>query len=82
MRGYDYSRSGDYFVTICTFNKECVLGRIVDGEMQLSACGRLAYDEWSRSGQIRREVELDVFVVMPNHVHGIVRIVGADGVRP
>ena len=50
--------------------------------MRLNDWGRIVHAEWFRSGQIRREIELDAFTVMPNHIHGIVRSVGADGVRP
>ncbi len=82
LRGYDYSRPGAYFVTICAFSKQCLFGEIVDGKMRRNAIGELVHAEWFRSSAVRKEMQLDDFVVMPNHVHGIVRIVGADGVRP
>lgn len=72
LRGYDYTRAGAYFVTICTQNGECLFGDIVDGEMRLNQFGEIVRNEWMKSAQIRRELELDVFVIMPNHVHGIV----------
>jgi len=88
LQNYDYTQEGAYFVTICAYQRECLLGQIVDGEMVLSEYGRIAQEEWLQSAAIRRELELDAFVVMPNHIHGVVAIisavphVGAHGVRP
>ena len=72
LEGYDYSRPGAYFVTLCTHNRECLFGEIADDTMLLNSYGQIAEEEWLRSAEIRAEVEMDVFVVMPNHVHGIV----------
>ncbi len=74
LQGYDYSQAGAYFVTICTYQRECLFGDVVGGQMALNAHGRIACEEWGRSAQMRREIQLDEFVVMPNHVHGIVII--------
>jgi REP element-mobilizing transposase RayT len=82
LKDYDYSQAGAYFVTICTHKKECVFGNIVDGKMVLNEYGKVVQEEWYRSAKIRCEVELDAFVVMPNHIHGIVTIVGAQGLAP
>ncbi|HLI33690.1 MAG TPA: transposase [Terriglobia bacterium] len=82
LHGYDYSFPGAYFITICAFNKEFLFGRIVDGQMQLNDWGQIVQTEWFRSGRIRGELKLDMFIVMPNHVHGIVQFVGAGGARP
>jgi putative transposase len=82
LREFDYSQPGAYFVTLCAFNKECLFGQVVDGQMRMNAMGEIVHEEWFRSGRIRLEIELGAFVVMPNHIHGIVRIVGAHGVRP
>jgi REP element-mobilizing transposase RayT len=86
LKDYDYSQAGAYFVTICTYNKEWIFGNVVNGEMMLDEYGKVAREEWDRSAEIRREVELDFFVVMPNHIHGIVVIVesnvGATGRSP
>ncbi len=83
---YDYSLGGSLFITICTHNRECLFGEVVDGEMRLNALGEIACAEWGRSAAIRRELEIDAYVLMPNHVHGIVTIrdrgVGATGGRP
>ena len=84
LEGYDYSQAGGYFVTICTRNRECLFGEIQDGQMVLSEYGEIAREEWLRSEEIRREIKLDEFVVMPNHIHGIIIFVnvGATGRSP
>ena len=78
LRGYDYTQPGAYFVTICTHNRELLFGRVVDGEMVLNAYGEIVWEEWFKTAQVRPYVELfaDEFVVMPNHIHGVVWIVG------
>ena len=74
LQGYDYSRPGAYFITICTHNREFLFGTIVDGEMVLNQYGKIVADEWMKTPKIRREIKLDEWVVMPNHFHGIVWI--------
>jgi len=71
LQGYDYSQAGAYFVTICTQNRDCLFGEIVDGEMRLNDAGRIVVGEWLKTAEIRNEIELDEWVVMPNHFHGI-----------
>ena len=73
--GYDYAQPGAYFITICTHHRACLFGDVVHGEMQLSNCGRILSQEWIRTGDIRENVELDMFVIMPNHFHGILLVV-------
>jgi REP element-mobilizing transposase RayT len=75
LRGYDYSRAGAYFITLCTQNRQCLFGEIVDGAMRLNPAGRLVADEWMKTAIIRHEIELDEWVMMPNHFHGILAIV-------
>lgn len=86
LKGYDYAQAGAYFVTLVTQGRECVFGEMVDGEMRLNEYGRIAADEWERTPVIRAEIELDAWVVMPNHIHGIIvinpAVVGADGRPP
>ena len=81
LPGYDYAQPGAYFVTICAVQGECLFGDIVDGVMIESVFGVIAREEWFRSADIRSEIVLnqDEFVVMPNHEHGIVRIIGDVG---
>lgn len=71
---FDYSSSGRYFVTICTNNKACHFGDVVNGEMCLSSIGEIVADEWQNTPKVRPNVILDSWVVMPNHVHGIIVI--------
>ncbi len=76
---YDYTQPGAYFVTLVTYERACLFGDIVDGEMRLNAWGEIARAEWFQTAVVRPSVVLydDEFVVMPNHVHGIIWIVGA-----
>jgi putative transposase len=74
LRGYDYSQEGMYFVTICVQDRESLFGEMINGEMLLNEMGTIAYREWMHTPEIRKNVELDAFVVMPNHIHGIIII--------
>lgn len=74
LRDYDYSSAGAYFVTICVAHRACLLGEIAGGEMQLSTLGRIVADSWLALPTRFPTVELDAFVVMPNHVHAIVAL--------
>ena len=67
LQGYDYTRSGAYYVTICTHDRTCLFGEIVDGKMVLSRLGLAVREEWLNTARLRDRVELDEFVVMPNH---------------
>jgi putative transposase len=73
-RGHDYAAGGTYFVTICTEGRACLLGAIQDGRMWPNALGLIVESEWAQTGVMRPEVEIDVFAVMPNHLHGLVTI--------
>lgn len=81
LQGYDYSRAGAYFVTVCTQGRACLFGDITDNEMRLNEAGRAVADEWLKSAAIRDEILLDEWVVMPNHFHGIVIITDGRGDR-
>ncbi len=74
LRDYNYAQSGAYFVTICTQRREWLFGEVEDGDMHLSALGEIADRLWYKLPDHHSNVELDAFVVMPNHVHGIVVI--------
>ena len=81
LKGYDYSQEGLYFITICTHKRKCLFGEIIknadnEAEMILNEYGIMAHDEWLKTTEIRPNVELCEFVVMPNHFHGIIRIIG------
>lgn len=77
LKGYDYTQSGAYFVTMCTHERECLFGGVTNGQVQLSRLGEIVYEEWFRTAELRPYVCLypDEFVVMPNHIHGIIWIV-------
>ena len=75
---YDYSQTGAYFVTICTRDRMCLLGDVVDGEMRLNDVGRAAHEAWERIPAHFATVETDAWIVMPNHVHGVIFIAGSD----
>ena len=77
LQGYDYSQAGAYFVTICTQNRECLFGEIVDGEMRLNDVGKMIQAVWDEIPANYPGIDIDAFIVMPNHIHGIVVIVGA-----
>ncbi len=76
LPGYDYAQPGAYFVTICTRNRSCVLGTIREGEMALSKAGAFVTTCWAAIPNHFPDVTLDEFVVMPNHLHGILVIAG------
>ena len=80
LKDYDYTTPGAYFITICTFQRECLLGKISDGIVVMNGCGEIARDEWFKTIQIRTNIQLhgDEFVVMPNHLHGIIWITEPD----
>ncbi len=77
LKMWDYTAPGHYFVTCNTHQNRALFGAIVNGSMALNEAGRIAREEWLKSSAIRKGIELDEFVVMPNHVHGIVRIKAA-----
>jgi len=74
LRGWDYANPGYYFVTICVKNRETVFGKIENSRMILSPAGEIAQSEWLRTALIRKNVQLDVFQVMPDHFHCIILI--------
>lgn len=76
LKGYDYSQPGLYFITLCCQNRICRFGHIENGETILNELGLVAYNEWLKTAEIRKNVELGEFIVMPNHFHAIVRLLG------
>ncbi|MCC6251794.1 MAG: four helix bundle protein [Bacteroidia bacterium] len=75
LKGYDYAQAGLYFITICVQNRECLFGTVENGEMILNEYGQIAYNEWQKTPEIRTNVALGEFIIMPNHIHGIVEII-------
>jgi len=74
LKGYDYAQSGLYFITICCHNRACVFGHIENGIMIMNQYGKIAHNHWKKTIEIRNNIELHEFVVMPNHIHGIIQI--------
>lgn len=74
LKGWDYSSDGMYFITIITANRRCIFGEINSGKMILNEFGKITKDEWLKSFKIRKELFLDNYEVMPNHLHAIVAI--------
>ncbi|MEA3238386.1 MAG: transposase [Candidatus Bipolaricaulota bacterium] len=74
LQGYDYSRSGAYYVTLCTQDRACLFGEVVDSDMHLNDAGRLVSDAWRALPDRFPTIDLDAFVIMPNHIHGVVVI--------
>jgi putative transposase len=82
LKSHDYV-GGWYFVTICTGRNQMLFGEIEDGQMKLNPVGKIVEEEWLQSAKLRMDLELDVFVIMPNHVHGILALTGMRaGQRP
>lgn len=80
LPGYDYSSPGYYFITICTHDRENLFGHIQNGLMNLSPIGLIVKEEWEKSSIIRNELFCNEYVIMPNHIHAILRIVvGTSG---
>ena len=74
LKGYDYSKAGLYFITICCQDRICRFGEVKNGEMILNELGIIAYNEWIKLTERFMNFELDVFQIMPNHIHGIISL--------
>ena len=74
LKGYDYSRAGLYFITMCCQNREKLFGEIRKGKMELNQFGEIASDEWENTQKIRKNISIGDFIIMPNHFHAIIRI--------
>jgi REP element-mobilizing transposase RayT len=84
LHNYDYAQAGAYFVTLCTHDRACLLGSVVEGDMRLNNAGQFLQATWEALPDHYPHVELDEFVLMPNHAHGIIVLdsgVGA-GLKP
>jgi putative transposase len=81
LKGYDYSQKGFYFITICTQNRECLFGEIVENKMMLNNVGKYAKKSWNDIPLHFPHVKLDVYCIMPNHIHGILNIFKPIGAK-
>lgn len=77
LQNYDYSSFGSYFITICAHHRECLFGEIVQDDMELNSYGQILYEQWLVLPERFQTIEIDGFVVMPNHTHAIISIAGA-----
>jgi putative transposase len=76
LQGYDYTRPGAYFVTIVTQGRACLFGEVMAGEMRMNDAGRMVQQVWDELALFYEGVQTDAFIVMPNHVHGIIILTG------
>ena len=81
LAGYDYSQEGAYFVTICANKRECLLGKVAGDAMWLGDTGRMVAATWQELHLHYPGVDLDAFVIMPNHLHGIIILTVGAGPR-
>jgi len=86
LPGYDYTHPGAYFVTICSHEYKPIFGKVLNGEMKLNESGQIVIKCWAQLPSHFPQVELNAFIVMPNHIHGIINItrknVGATHASP
>jgi REP element-mobilizing transposase RayT len=82
LKEYDYSQEGLYFITICCHNKSCLLGEIIDSKMHLNEAGHIVNECWLDIPKHFSNVILHEFIIMPNHIHGIIELVGANQHSP
>jgi REP element-mobilizing transposase RayT len=78
LKEYDYTQPGAYYITLCTKARQCLFGDVIKGEMRLNSLGYIAFTCWQAIPNHFPLVELDAFVVMPNHLHGILVISDTD----
>jgi REP element-mobilizing transposase RayT len=81
LQNYDYSQNGAYFVTLCSWQRECLFGEIIEGAMHLNDFGRVVESQWRGLPAHFSGINLDEFVIMPNHFHGIAHIIKPVGAK-
>lgn len=74
LKGYDYGREGFYFITLCIEKKQHIFGEIKDDVPHLNIFGKIAEEEWLKTSEIRNNIRLHEFVIMPDHFHAIIEI--------
>lgn len=74
LKYYDYSNAGWYYVTICTNDHKNHFGEIINSKKDLNDAGKIVYEYWEKIEKLHKNIELDYFVIMPNHIHGIIII--------
>jgi len=81
LRKYDYTEPNWYYITICTHDRENIFGKIQRSKMILNEFGKIVDEEWLKTKEIRKNIDLDYYVIMPNHFHGIIIIESRDTAR-
>ncbi|MDO8519330.1 MAG: transposase [Deltaproteobacteria bacterium] len=81
LKWYDYSQAGGYFVTICARDRACLFGRVIGGKMEMNEAGKNIESVWKRLPERFPQIKLDEFVIMPNHIHGILIIDGVGAIH-
>jgi putative transposase len=81
LKGYDYSHEGAYFITICVNNRLCLFGEIIESEMYLNDPGKMVDKIWQEIPQHYPGVDVDFYIVMPNHFHGIILLINENNVE-
>ena len=79
LKRYDYSQAGLYFITLCIQNRNLIFGHIENAEMKLNPFGEIAFNEWQNTSEIRDNIRLHEFIIMPDHMHGIIEIIFSKG---
>ncbi|MGQ9852492.1 MAG: transposase [Candidatus Oleimicrobiaceae bacterium] len=79
LNRYDYTQPGAYFITVVTHEQACLFGEAVDGRMRLDQYGEIVREEWLQTAILRPRVIVDQFIVMPNHIHGIIMLTDDHG---
>jgi REP element-mobilizing transposase RayT len=77
LKDYDYARKGAYYVTVCLNDRKCIFGDVRNGEMVLNECGKMVQRVWDEIPRYYGGIDIDCFQIIPNHIHGIIMIVGA-----
>ncbi|MCX6639105.1 MAG: transposase [bacterium] len=75
---YDYSSNGIYFITLCVEGGVCLFGEIVDEKMLMNENGKIIDEEWLKSAKMRKTINLDSYIIMPNHFHAILRLIDEE----
>ena len=82
LAGYDYSQCGTYFITICTQNKRCLFGRYWNNEITLNDAGKMVSEKFAEVSEYYSDIKVEKYVVMPNHLHGLLSIQEDSKVQP
>ena len=78
LQGWNYASGGYYFVTICSFDRNCIFGEIINDKMELNKNGGIVHQEWEKTFEMRPELRRDEYCIMPNHFHAVARIINSD----